>query len=317
MPKIARFAAVVAFVVAGLVILAGVFTQIVILPLAVVPLMSGIGILRRRVWSAYGFALYQLAQFLLVPLVFLRTGVAGEAGLMIANAAVSLGLALLFFFAGRSMAAAGFARGWAWPGIAVSALLTVPLIFLQPFVMPTGSMEDTLLIGDRLLVQRTPKPAMQRDSMIVHLYPVDRRQTFVKRVIGVPGDRIRISKKMVYRNGSALDEPYACHKTPYEDAYRDDFPSARNVRLPAPAIEMLEQHVVNGELVVPEGKYFVLGDNRDQSLDSRYFGFVDFGDVIGKPVLIYYSEDQPGRDAQNGRPAWPHHVRWGRLFKRL
>src|ERR1039457_3550110 len=145
----------------------------------------------------------------------------------------------------------------------------------------------------------------------------DRHQTFVKRVIGVPGDRIRISEKVVYRNGTALKEPYACHKTEYQYLYRDNFPSEPNVNLAAPALEMLAKHVVNGEVVVPEGKYFVLGDNRDSSLDSRYWGFVDSGDLIGKPLLIYDSEEQPVDDAMTGMATFPHRVRWGRLFKLL
>jgi signal peptidase I len=90
-------------------------------------------------------------------------------------------------------------------------------------------MEDTLLIGDRILVQRFPKPSLTRGDMIVFVYPIDRRQTFVKRVIGVPGDQIRIIDKTVHRNGAALKEPYAVHKTNYVDSYRDNFPSEPGV----------------------------------------------------------------------------------------
>jgi signal peptidase I len=92
----------------------------------------------------------------------------------------------------------------------------------------------------------------------------------------------------------------------YEDAYRDNFPSEPNVPLYQPAEEMLRKNVVNGEVVVPPGEYFVLGDNRDQSLDSRYWGFVSAGDLIGSPLLIYDSEEQ-----RSG------HIRWGRYFRVL
>jgi signal peptidase I len=190
----------------------------------------------------------------------------------------------------------------------------VPILFVQPFVMPTGSMEDTLLIGDRILVQRWPKIAPQRDDVIVFLYPPDRSQTFVKRVAGIAGDRIRISNKILYRNGQALQEPYAVHKTSYVDSYRDNFPSEPTVSLDRAGLKMLNEHVVNGEVVVPDGKYFVLGDNRDSSLDSRYWGFVDASDIIGKPVLIYDSEE-PAQAAESFTIT--HRVRWGRLFKRI
>jgi signal peptidase I len=317
LPKIARTAYIVAFVIAGLGVIGALMGPIVALPLALIPLVVGIGILRGRVWSAYGFALYELAQLLLVPLVLLRSGGSQKLTGLIAIAALTAVLCLLFLFAGRSLAATGSKRGWAWPWIAVSLLATIPMIFVEPYVMPTGSMEDTLLIGDRLLVQRVPKPPLEPGGMIVFVYPIDRRQTFIKRVIGVPGDHIRISKKIAYRNGTALQEPYALHKTSYEDAYRDNFPSEPNVHLAAPALEMLAKDVVNGEVVVPEGKYFVLGDSRDDSFDSRYWGFVDSGDLIGKPLLIYDSEEQPVADVVSGAITWPHKVRWGRLFKLL
>src|SRR6202040_1008390 len=115
----------------------------------------------------------------LLPLVLSRSGSFSTwpPG-TIAGAALICVLIPLFFFAGRSLAAAGFERGWAWPWIAVSALTTLPLFFVQAFVIPTGAMENTLLIGDRILVQRFPKPSPKRGDMIVFVYPIDRRQTF-------------------------------------------------------------------------------------------------------------------------------------------
>jgi signal peptidase I len=323
LPKIARIAYVVAFVMTGLVILAALRERIVILPLALIPLASGIGIIRKRAWSAYGLALYQFAQLLLLPLLIFRSGsIRPLLPQIIAGCVLALFLVPLFFFAGRSLSVAGADRGRAWPWIAVAALTTLPLIFVQAFVMPTGSMEETLLVGDRILVQRFPKPTPVRGDIIVFAYPIDRTQTFTKRVIGIPGDRIKIVNKIVYRNGAVVHEPYVVHKNPYEDSYRDNLPSESEspIEAVAPfaaaAKEMLQKHVVNGELVVPAGKYFVLGDNRDNSLDSRYWGFVGFNDLIGKPLLIYDSEQQ-ATELIEGRSPRSHRVRWNRLFKLL
>ena len=310
MPKIVRVAWLVAFVMTGAIVIAALARQISLLPFALIPLIAGIGMIRRRVWSAWGLALYTFAQLVPVSLVVARshTRPSGTIGAV----ALAVVLVPLFFFAGRSLAAAGAQRGWACAWIALALLTTLPVFFVQAFVVPSGSMEDTMLTGDRVLVQRFPRPSPARGEMMVFRYPIDRHQTFVKRIIGVPGDRIRISGKIVYRNGAALSEPYAVHKTDYEDAYRDNFPSEPgesslpNLPMYQPAKDMLGKHVLNGEVVVPEGEYFVLGDNRDMSLDSRYWGFIGAGDLIGRPLLIYDSEEQ-----RAGR------IRWGRIFKLL
>jgi signal peptidase I len=303
-------ACLVAFVIVGAIVLSSLKGQIFLLPFALIPLAAGIGIVRQRAWSAYGISLFMCAQLFPVALVVLRTR-SRPPGTVGATVLAAL-LIPLFFFAGRSMAAAGLRNGLAWPWIMTSVVTTLPVLFVQAFVIPTGTMEDTLLIGDRVLVQRFPSPHPVRGGMIVFLYPIDRRQTYVKRVIGVPGDRIRISGKVVYRNGAALDEPYATHRTVYEDAYRDNFPSKPNFPLYSTTEEMLRKHVLNGEVVVPDGEYFVLGDNRDLSLDSRYWGFIGAGDLIGRPLMIYDSEEPPvGKAAGHGR------IRWGRFFKFL
>lgn len=190
--------------------------------------------------------------------------------------------------------------------ITIILLLFGTTTLVQAFVIPTGSMEDNLLIGDHLLVDKLayapagplsrhllPYLEVKRGDIVVFRYPADVRQTFVKRVIGIPGDRIRIVDKQVYLNGRPLDEPYKFHKTPYYDSYRDNFPSAPNTRVDQRAWEMLERHTANGEVVVPPGHYFVLGDNRDSSLDSRYWGFVPRENIIGKPLLVYWSYDAP------------------------
>jgi signal peptidase I len=190
--------------------------------------------------------------------------------------------------------------------ITVLLLLFLTTTLVQAFVIPTGSMEDTLLIGDHLLVDKLayapsgpvskyllPYSPIQRGDIIVFRYPVDIRQTYVKRCIGVPGDRIRIINKQVYLNGVKIEEPYKYHKADYIDSYRDNFPGEPNVTVDHRVSDMLLNHVVNGEVVVPPGSYFAMGDNRDSSFDSRYWGFVPRENIIGKPLIIYWSYDAP------------------------
>ena len=187
--------------------------------------------------------------------------------------------------------------------ITILLLLFGTTTLVQAFVIPTGSMEDTLLIGDHLLVDKLayapggsfskyilPYENPRDGDIIVFRYPVDISQTFVKRVVGVPGDHIKIIDQQVYRNGKKLNEPYTVHKNPYPDSFRDNFPNSEpNLMLLDRARDMLASNVVNGEVVVPPDSFFAMGDNRDNSLDSRYWGFVPRGNIIGKPLIIYWS----------------------------
>lgn len=188
--------------------------------------------------------------------------------------------------------------------VTILLLLFGTTTLVQAFVIPTGSMEDNLLVGDHLLVDKLafappgaiskyllPYTEVKRGDIIVFRYPVDIRQTFVKRVIGIPGDHIRIENKQVFRNGEKLNEPYKVHKANYLDPYRDNFPSQPYHSLSDRALEMLERNVASGEVVVPPQSYFAMGDNRDNSLDSRYWGFVPRENIIGKPLIIYWSYD--------------------------
>ena len=193
--------------------------------------------------------------------------------------------------------------------VTILLLLFGTTTLVQAFVIPTASMEDTLLIGDHLLVDKLayspPGPVSRyilpyenpkHGDIIVFRYPADISQTFVKRVIGVPGDHLKIVNQVVYRNGVALNEPYSYHKSSIIDSYRDNFPSEPPPYTYDPGRDpllrdMLEHHVANGEVVVPAGFYFAMGDNRDNSLDSRYWGFVPRDNIIGKPLLIYWSYD--------------------------
>jgi signal peptidase I len=199
--------------------------------------------------------------------------------------------------------------------VTILLLLFGTTTLVQAYVIPTPSMEDTLLVGDHLLVDKLayapagpiskyllPYEEPKRGDIIVFRYPLDISTNYVKRVIGIPGDRIRLVNKQVYRNGVGLNEPYVYYKTPYPDYYRDNFPSYPNVTLKDSARDMLQNHVINGEVVVPPGCYFVMGDNRDNSSDSRYWGFVPRANIIGKPLLIYWSYDTDTQSLAGSSP---------------
>ena len=182
---------------------------------------------------------------------------------------------------------------------------------LQAFKIPTGSMENTLLIGDHLLVNKfayayptgrlargLPYRELRRGDIVVFKFPGPEDNTnygehFVKRVIGLPGDRIRIFHRQVFVNGEVLKEPFVRHT--YLDQLRpgDDFPPGPSEHMGGgPTFEWsaeMQEYVHDGELVVPPGRYFVMGDNREQSWDSRFWGFVPRELISGKPLLIYWS----------------------------
>jgi len=176
---------------------------------------------------------------------------------------------------------------------------------LQAFVVPTSSMEDTVLIGDHMIVDKLafsphsgyagyllPYTEVKRGDIIVFKYPVNPKENYVKRVIGVPGDRIHLSNRELYLNGRKMSEPYVVHKIPYPNEYRDNFPLAPPDGLVMErGMEMLQTNVQNGELVVPPGYYYAMGDNRDNSLDSRYWGLVPRENIVGKPTIIFWSYD--------------------------
>ncbi len=222
--------------------------------------------------------------------------------------------------------------------VTIILLLFGTTTLVQAFVIPTGSMEDTLLIGDHLLVDKLayappgvisgkllPYSGIKRGDIIVFRYPVDIRQTFVKRVIGVPGDRIHLVDRQVYRNGEKISEPYKFHKRDDFEPYRDNFPSGAGAQVLERGNEMIEHNLVNGDVVVPPDSYFAMGDNRDSSLDSRYWGFVPRENIIGKPLIIYWSYDA-STEALSGPTISLDHfydlltnffgkTRWRRTFK--
>ena len=193
--------------------------------------------------------------------------------------------------------------------VTILILLFGTTTLMQAFVVPTSSMESTVLVGDHMIVDKLsyappgaiskhllPYDDVKRGDIIVFRWPPDPRQNYVKRVMGVPGDHIRIENKQVILNGKKLVEPYTQHIFPSIEPYRDNFPSEPFGPVDQRALAMLQNNVVNGELVVPPGFYFAMGDNRDNSLDSRYWGFVPRENIIGKPFIIFWSYDAPTED---------------------
>lgn len=197
----------------------------------------------------------------------------------------------------------GFIAEWS---VTILMLLFGTTTLVQAFVVPTGSMEGTVLIGDHVFVDKLaysppgsvskyllPYSEVKRGDIVVFRYPIDIRENYVKRVIGIPGDRIRIENKQVILNGKPLDEPYKVHVREFSVPYLDNFPDRPDFPVYEPARTMIAENVENGELVVPPGKYFCMGDNRDNSADSRFWGFVPRENIVGKPVIIWWSYDAP------------------------
>ncbi len=190
-------------------------------------------------------------------------------------------------------------------GTIVIAVFVITFV-VQAFQIPSESMEKTLLIGDYLLVDKAhyghsrwwswllPYRPIRRQDIIVFRYPVNPRQHFVKRVVAVPGDHVRLVNKHVYVNGLRQDDDYATFNWAWRDRFRDNFPDGgfHGDRISAKWFLQAQRLMDDGELIVPEGSYFVLGDNRDDSYDSRYWGFVPQENVVGRPLLIYWSMDR-------------------------
>jgi signal peptidase I len=184
---------------------------------------------------------------------------------------------------------------------------------VQAFQIPSGSMENTLLVGDFLLVDKVhfagsgsgllPYGSIRRGDIVVFYFPVDPSQFLVKRVIGLPGDRIHLHNKTVYLNGEPLQENYVIHAQLFLDGYRDNFPTQHGYsrEIDRHWRTELSQHVTNGDLVVPPDHYFVMGDNRDNSLDSRYWGFVPRANIVGRPLVIYLSVKSSEPQGPNGK----------------
>lgn len=231
---------------------------------------------------------------------------------------------------------------------AVSSLLRTIIVALfvltflaQPMVIPSESMEHTLLVGDFLLMNRStlapagiwrrilPYAGVERGEIVTFHSPLSAREYLVKRVIGLPGDRLHIDGNQVWINGKPLSEPYATFEPTADNPYLDQFPTKV---YSDPGVEpgwwkQMQQLTQNGELVIPQGEYFMMGDNRNHSRDSRYWGFVSRSQIIAQPLVIYFSLTRPSRtDTQQALDDRLGHesdvsarlagfARWKRIFR--
>ena len=228
----------------------------------------------------------------------------------------------------------------------IASVLVIGLFIItfcmQAFEIPTSSMVGTLLIGDHVFVDRVrlaPKSSFvdkiipyrdpKRGDVIVFVSPSEPGLFVVKRVIGVPGDRIHLRGGKVYLNGQLQNEPYAIHSRGDYNPYRDEFPAVPPTpddQL-APNWQLTQQdHIVGDDVVVPPGNYFGMGDNRDVSYDSRFWGFIPRENVVGRPMFIYWSfqtpDDQYTKTDMGQRVGFFFHIlthffnetRWSRML---
>ena len=210
-------------------------------------------------------------------------------------------------------------------GMALVLFLVIRTFLVEAFQIPSGSMERTLLAGDFLFVNKAVYgaqipgtharlPAFEtpgRGDVIVFAYPKNPILNYVKRVIGLGGDTVEMRAGLVRVNGRRLVEPYVQRVDPARDITDPEFgwQQAYTVGAAAGARWLRPTRDNWGPLVVPPGKFFVLGDNRDNSADSRYWGFVDEGAVKGRPMVVYFSYDREAHDAL----PWLTDIRWDRL----
>ena len=192
--------------------------------------------------------------------------------------------------------------------VAVILALFVRTFVFQAFKIPTGSMEPNLLVGDHLIVNKmafapaivaaegalVPRRGIERGDVVVFKYPQEPDRDFIKRVIGLPGDRVEMHSKKVHINGKPIEEPYA---------YLLEAPSTGG---PVRKDDLREEY---GPVTVPAGQYFMMGDNRDNSEDSRYWGFMPASYVKGQALFIYFSIGDAGNFLTS--------IRWNRLLNRV
>jgi signal peptidase I len=228
--------------------------------------------------------------------------------------------------------------------VTVLLALFATTFVLQAFKIPSPSMESTLLVGDHLLVNKfifgghgawyekiLPYRPLERGDIIVFKYPYQDHTHYVKRVIGLPGDHLKLVDQRVFVNGKLLTEPYVVHDPAARyDPLNYTFPPVGSQLYSSQIIpewaSQIKKHIQGDEVVVPSGKYFAMGDNRDQSSDSRYWGFVDRDAIMGRPFLIYWSVEASTAD-YNPSTFWqrlggvfdtllhlPTRTRWSRML---
>ena len=301
MPKAARAAVVVAFLIAILCALNLRSGPIMLLGVSFTALLSAVGMLQRKAWSAWGITML-LALSIVAMLGFAITGQSAASFLqMLVGLVLYAGLGALFLLAGHMLSLTGAKRGTPIPWILIAAAFSLPFLFFKQITVPSNAMEDTLLIGDFVLVDRLSNARPGFGEIVAFPFPLDKKLILVRRVAGLPGDRIHFVSGTLYRNGNPVNEPYVTHNQSVSDENSAD-------------------------IMVPPNKCFVLGDARGNSLDSRQWGFVDLADIIGKPRFIY---DSLAPDAADIKPSDPKSGdkfqaqpgpllrRWDRVFKPL
>jgi signal peptidase I len=230
---------------------------------------------------------------------------------------------------------------WFWIAL---AFFLLEATVVQARMIPSGSMEKTILVGDHLIVSRIGYDAgipftryqvplwrePNRQQIVVFNSVVPNSPDLIKRVIGLPGDRIKIVHGQVFVNGTPLREPYAQHDPLSLDSAVENFPP-RNIYLLGGGVtsewaEYLSKNSARDEIVVPADNFFAMGDNRDNSYDSRFWGFIPRSNIIGTPMFVYMSIKARGDVWDTGRIGdrfgayfdavmHPSEVRWGRLFR--
>ena len=215
---------------------------------------------------------------------------------------------------------------WDWTRsvlVAFALFVIVRTFVVEAFRIPTGSMENTLLVGDFLLVNKAVYgaeipgtdlrlPAFtepHRGDVVVFTPPHDPAKSYVKRLVGVPGDTLEMRDKELYLDGAPVDEPYARYNDRSGDAAHPDMAWQSNHLIARTSRGYHPTRDNWGPLVVPDGKYFMLGDNRDNSEDSRYWGVVNRAAIHGRPWFVYCSFDE----ALSGAFPWVRDVRWARI----
>lgn len=233
--------------------------------------------------------------------------------------------------------------------VVLAGVFCIRTFIAEATVIPTGSMEQTILIGDHVFLDKLlygprlpytelrvpPLKTVHRGEIIAFRYPRNPSVMYVKRVIGIGGDVVRIVNKKVYLNGQPLKEPYAQFQDSYDFPLRDNFPPSIAEIDTLPAARGLEPgwahdmpgFIQDDGLHVPQGYFFAMGDNRDNSSDGRFWGFVPVENVVGEPLFVYWSYDAPSRDWTNeslmarlkfdASIFWNfvHRTRWSRIGK--
>lgn len=239
--------------------------------------------------------------------------------------------------ANRRASRVGFSWFFEWMRVfpaAIALFLVLRAVLVEAYKIPSGSMESTLLVGDFLLVNKLVYgatipltslrlPAVRepkRGDVVVFEWPTDQTKNFVKRLVALPGDTVSMQQGVLLLNGVEQDERYVVHTDPGVDPTAEDFRWQRGylVRTASAATELIPRSYRPsrnnwGPLVVPDDHFFVLGDNRDNSLDSRYWGFVPDSLVRGTPIVVYYSY---APDSTTSAP-WLTNIRWRRLGERI